>query len=91
MLAVDNTARRRCGPAWNRLDQTRSATWWRLWKRITQEIDSMIEAISAWDLSRWEACLEVMQERPRKRALQILPHQVISLIDQCRAVGLSNI
>ncbi|MCP5010306.1 MAG: transposase [Aestuariibacter sp.] len=88
---VEKRARRRCGPTWNRLDQTRSATWWRLWKRITQEIDTMIEAVSAWDLSRWEACLEVMQERPRKRALQILPNQVISLIDQCRTAGVSNI
>ncbi|MCP4936006.1 MAG: transposase, partial [bacterium] len=88
---VEKRARRRCGQDWNRLDQARSATWWRPWKRIKQEIDTMINAVSTWDLSRWDVCIEVMQERPRKRPLQILPDRVVALIDHCRAAGVSNI
>ncbi len=88
---VEKRARRRCGPLWNRLDQARSATWWRLWKRIRQEIDTMINEVSKWNLSRWEACMEVMQERPRQRPLQTLPDRVVALIERCRAAGVSNI
>ncbi|MCP4934756.1 MAG: transposase [bacterium] len=88
---VEKRARRRCGPLWNSLDQARSATWWRLWKRIRQEIDTMINEVSKWNLSRWDACLEVMQERPRQRPLQTLPARVVVLIERCRAAGVSNI
>jgi hypothetical protein len=41
--------------------------------------------------SRWQACVEVMQERPRQRKLQTLPHRVNRLIVYCQAHGLSNI
>ena len=88
---IEKRARRRCGQNWNSLDQARSATWWRPWKRIKHEIDSMIKAVSQWDLSRWDACVEVMQERPRQRQLQILPARVVALIERCRAAGVSNI
>ncbi len=88
---VEKRARRRCGQDWNRLDQARSATWWRPWKRIKQEVDTMINAVSTGDLSRWAVCMEVMQERPRKRPLQTLPDRVVALIDRCRAAGVSNI
>ena len=43
---VEKRARRRCDPLWNSLDQARSDTWWRLWKRIRQEIDTMINEVS---------------------------------------------
>jgi hypothetical protein len=42
-------------------------------------------------MSRWQACVEVMQERPRRRQLQTLPHRVNCLIAYCQANGLSNI
>ena len=42
-------------------------------------------------LIHWQACVEVMQERPRRRQLQTLPPRVTRLITYCQAKGLSNI
>ena len=88
---LERRARRRCGESWNRLDQARSATWWRVWKLLRQELALMINGVLQWQLDRWEECLEVMQERPRRRQLQTLPDRVNRLIACCQAAGVSNI
>lgn len=88
---VERRARRRCGAQWNRLDQPRRATWWRVWKLIEHELDVMISGVAHWNLERWEECLQIMQERPRKRPLQTLPEGIKRLIVSCQAAGLSNI
>jgi hypothetical protein len=84
-------ARRRCGEDWNRLDRPRRATPWRVWKLLRQELAIAISGVLIWNLSRWQACVELMQERPRRRQLQTLPHRVNRLIAYCQANGLSNI
>jgi hypothetical protein len=88
---LEKRARRRCGEAWNRLDQPRRATPWRVWKLLRQELAVAISGVATWNLSRWHACIEVMQERPRRRQLQTLPDRVNRLIAYCQANGLSNI
>lgn len=88
---IDKRARRRCGESWMRLDQPRQATWWRIWKLLKREVELMISSAQQWNFSRWEQCLAVMQERPRKRKLQTLPERVNRLIATCQAAGLSNI
>ena len=88
---VEKRARRRCGEAWNRLDQPRRATPWRVWKLLRQELAVAISGVWTWNLSRWDACIDVMQERPRRRQLQTLPDRVNRLIAYCHANGLSNI
>ena len=88
---IEKRARRRCGQSWMRLDRPRQATWWRIWKLLKREVDRMISSVSQWQVDRWEQCLAVMQERPRKRKLQTLPERVNRLIDSCQAAGLSNI
>jgi hypothetical protein len=88
---LEKRARRRCGEAWNRLDQPRRATPWRVWKLLRQELAVAISGVVMWNLSRWHACIEVMQERPRRRRLQTLPDRVNRLIAYCHAHGLSNI
>jgi hypothetical protein len=88
---LEKRARRRCGEAWNRLDQPRRATPWRVWKLLHQELAVAISGVATWNLSRWHACIEVMQERPRRRQLQTLPDRVHRLIAYCQANGLSNI
>jgi hypothetical protein len=88
---LEKWARRRCGEDWNRLDRPHRATPWRLWKLLRQELATAISRVGRWNLERWAACLEVMQERPRRRHLQTLPDRVNRLIVYCQANGLSNI
>lgn len=88
---LEKRARRRCGEPWNRLDQPRRATPWRVWKLLHQELAITLSGVCHWDLRRWQACLEVLQERPRRRQLQTLPPRVNRLIAYCQANGLSNI
>ncbi|MGF1614510.1 MAG: IS4/IS5 family transposase, partial [Gammaproteobacteria bacterium] len=88
---LEKRVRRRCGEDWNRLDRPRRATPWRVWKLLRQELAIAISGVLNWNMSRWQACVEVMQERPRRRPLQTLPHRVNQLIAYCQANGLSNI
>lgn len=88
---LEKRARRRGGEDWNRLDQPRRATPWRIWKLLRRELAVAISGVLQWDLSRWSASLEVMQERPRRRQLQTLPDRVNRLIAYCQTNGVSNI
>ena len=88
---LEKWARQRCGEDWNRLDRPRRATPWRVWKLLRQELATAISGVVRWNLKRWSACLEVMQERPRRRQLQTLPDRVNRLIAFCQTNGLSNI
>jgi hypothetical protein len=46
-------ARCRCGEDWNRLDQPRRATPWRVWKLLHQELAIAIGGVCHWHLVRW--------------------------------------
>nr|MBS0019974.1 hypothetical protein [Gammaproteobacteria bacterium] len=58
---------------------------------LRQELAIAISGVLTWNMSPWQACVEVMQERPRRRQLQTLPPRVTRLITYCQANGLSNI
>ncbi len=90
---VEKKARRRFGDKWTRLDQKccRTATWWRYWDLVKQEVAIMINGVLSWKESQWDVCFEVMQERPRKRKLQTLPDRVNNLIAACQTAELSNV
>lgn len=88
---VEKRLRRRGGHDRPRLDQPRRATPWRLVKLVQRELTEAIQAAGQWNLSRWSAALQVMQERPRRRTLQTVPERVRQLIADCQARGLSNI
>nr|VFJ51604.1 MAG: Transposase DDE domain-containing protein [Candidatus Kentron sp. DK] len=88
---LEKLVRRRCGENWNRLDQPRRATPWRIWKLLRQELTVTINGVLHWDMSRWQDCLHVLQERPRRRKLQVLPTDVCRIIAFCQAHGLSNV
>jgi hypothetical protein len=88
---IEKRLRRRCGRDWNRLDQPRRATPWRLVKLVQRELTEAIQAASQWPWSRWSAALQVMQERPRRRTLQTVPERIRHLIADCQARGVSNI
>ena len=88
---LEKRARRRCGEDWTRLDQPRRATPWRVWKLLRQELAIAISGVVHWNLNRWESCVEVLQERPRRRQLQTLPERVNRLIAYCQTNGISNL
>ncbi len=87
---LEKRARRRSGENWNRLDQPRRATPWRVWHLLNRELAVVISGVFRWNLGRWAASLEVMQERPRHRQLQTSPDRVNRLIAYCQAQGISN-
>jgi hypothetical protein len=76
---VERRARRRLGDDWSRLDGARRGTFWRVWKLIQDEVGVHILGVEAWREERWEACLKVIMERPRRRSLQRLPDEVIDM------------
>jgi hypothetical protein len=88
---VERLLGQRCGPEWNHLAAPRQATPWRIWKTLHRELTTLISGVQNWNLERWPQCLEVMQERPRKRKLQTLPARIIQLITFCQTNGFSNI
>lgn len=88
---IEKRLRRRCGDDWNRLDQPRQATPWRVLKLVQRELTSAISGVRQWDFRRWAEALQVMQERPRRRTLQTVPEQIRQLIADCQARGVSNI
>lgn len=78
-VMVEQRARRRLGDSWARLDGERQASWWRGWKLIKDEVDVCILSVAQRRATHWEACVEVLAERPRRRQLQRLPEEVIQL------------
>jgi len=87
-LCIEKYARRRVGSDWSRLERQRPATWWRVWKIIRREVAEQIIGVPHWRQDQWQACFEVMQERPRRRKLQALPQSINPLLEVCRKAGL---
>jgi DDE family transposase len=78
-VVVERRARRRRGADWSRLDGERRGTFWRVWKLVQDEVSVHILGGEAWRAAGWEACLEVLMERSRRRKLQRLPDEVIDV------------
>lgn len=78
-VMLERRMRRKLGEAWGHLDQERTATWWRVWGMLKEEIAPMITGAFFWKDAAWEACLKVLAERPRHRKLQQLPPEVIAV------------
>jgi hypothetical protein len=87
-LCIEKYARRYGGDDWSRLERQRPATWWRVWKIIRREVAEWIIGVLHWRQDQWQACFEVMQERPRRRKLQALPEGINPLLEICRKAGL---
>ena len=52
---------------WSRLDHQRLATGWRLWGMRTDASAPMRTGALFWKEAAWEACLQVVAARPRRR------------------------
>jgi hypothetical protein len=66
------------GDAWSRLDGERTATWWRPWKLLQDEVRPRLTGANCWPPRPWTICLQVLVERPRRRTLQRLPAEAIA-------------
>ena len=75
---IERHLHRRFGQDWNRLDQVRTATPWRLLKIVRSLINSWIIETHRWHLANLADCFKVLMERPRRRTLQTLPSEAIS-------------
>lgn len=69
---------KRFGHGWNRFDQVRMTTPWRLLKIVRSLINSWILEIHRWHQVNQLACFKVLMERPRRRTLQTLPSEAAS-------------
>jgi hypothetical protein len=78
-LVVERRARRWCGADWSRLDGERRGTFWRVWKLSQDEVGVYILGVEAWREENWEAGVQVLMERSRRRKLQRLPDAVIDM------------
>lgn len=99
-LVLEKRARKRFGVDWARLAQEtcpersrreRPASWWRLWKIVRTELAGWIRGWQCWKEENQAACLHVMQERPRRRKLQMVPAGIQNRLQACRSLGLAEV
>jgi Transposase DDE domain len=76
VLLLDRRLRRTLGAQWSWLDRMRTATWGRPWKLLHDEVAPRMTGVLSWQPRRWAACWQVLVERPRRRQLQRLPHDI---------------
>ncbi len=79
-LMLERRMRRKLGGSWSRLDDERSGTWWRVWGLLKDEIRPMVTGVCFWKEEAWDACMQVLAERPRRRKLQQLPPEAIAVL-----------
>jgi hypothetical protein len=64
---LERRMRRQVGESWGRLDPERLDTWWRVWGMRKDTMAPMSTGALFWPEDTWEACLQVLAERPRRR------------------------
>lgn len=72
-LILEKRLRSRMPPHWGDFDRPRTASLWRPFKLMIQQLNPIICGVQDWNIKQWSACLEVLGESPRKRTLQTLP------------------
>jgi hypothetical protein len=79
-LLLDKRLRRQLDDGWGRLDGERTASWWRPWELLRQQIDPLISGAQFWSQQAWPSCLQVLAERPRRRKLHRLSQDALQLL-----------
>jgi len=77
-VVIERHLYKRFGHDWSQFDQVRKTTPWRLLKIVRSLINSWIIEAHRWRQANQSDCFKVLMERPRRRALQILPSEVAS-------------
>ena len=80
-LVIERRAQRHTTGGFDPLDRPRRLTPWRLLVIVRQEVDRWILDVQRWRDDHWDACLDVIKERPRRRCLQTLPVRVIQMMN----------
>jgi hypothetical protein len=80
-LVIERRAQRHATGGIDPLDRPRRLTPWRLLAIVRQEVDGWILDAQQWCAEQWDACLDVLKERPRRRRLQTLPARVIEMMN----------
>jgi hypothetical protein len=89
-VVIERHLHKRFGHNWNRLDQVRITTPWRLLKIVRTLIDSWVHEIDRWRPANQVACFEVLRERPRRRTLQNLPSEAVNWLKLCNKLAANN-
>ena len=79
-LVIERRLHKRFDYDWNRLDQPRLATPWRLLKRLRDEVNACILEVHRIREDNRSSCFEVMMERPCARQLQTMPARVTEIL-----------
>ena len=75
---IERHLHKRFGHDWNRFDQVRMTTSWRLLKIVRSLINSWVIEAHRWCLANQSDCFKILMARPRRRTLQALPAEVAS-------------
>lgn len=75
-VLTERRAIKRLGNEWTQMSNSRSATWWRVWKLIAKELTEAILNTSSWIDWDWKAVLRALSERKRKRKLQVIAPEI---------------
>ncbi|OQX03619.1 MAG: hypothetical protein BWK73_38915, partial [Thiothrix lacustris] len=87
---LEKMTQSRFAHAKRKLDNPRQLTDWRLWKNIANDLKAGIKACFSVDTRFVDDCIKSLSERPRKRKLQCLPSPILTLLKECREMGLSR-
>ncbi len=80
-LVIERRAQRHATGGIDPLDRPRRLTPWRLLIIVRQEVDRWILEVQRWRDEHWDACLDVLKERPRRRRLQTVPARVMQMMN----------
>ena len=80
-LVIERRAQRHAAGGIDPLDRPRRLTPWRLLIIVRQEVDRWILEVQRWRDEHWDACLDVLKERPRRRRLQTVPARVMQMMN----------
>ncbi len=86
---IEKIVQNRFARAPTKMDNPRQLTPWRLWRIVADEFKMGLGACFPLRNQFVSDCVRSLTERPRKRQLQGLPEPILTLIQQCRAMGLS--
>ena len=89
-VVIERHLHKRFGHNWNRLDQVRITTPWRLLKIVRTLIDSWVHEIDRWRPANQVACFEVLRERPRRRTLQNLQSEAVNWLKLCNKLAANS-
>ncbi len=91
-LVIERRAQRHATGGIDPLDRPRRLIPWRLLIIVRQEVDHWMLDAQHWCAEQWDACLDVLKERPRRRRLQTVPPRVMQMMNsqvsqRCGQVG----